>query len=217
MKKLPAGFASPLILVVIGLIVGIGITFAYFQFKSKPAPQPEPATIQTTSQSSPVSKVSPTASADETASWKTYTNKEQGFEVKYPNDLEVILRDGRYILFSKSGPTQEEGTGFHDGIWLQIKTANLNGQNFETAVKNLYDQRIREWSLSPPPPTLSKPLTEILFNSKTAFTYTVIGAGILEHIFVASDKIYAEIVNSTADPTNQGYQNTATKILSTRS
>jgi len=68
MKKLPRGFASPVILLAVGLIVGIGITFAYFKFKSKPAPQPQPATTQTTSQSSPTSRVSPVATPDETAS-----------------------------------------------------------------------------------------------------------------------------------------------------
>ncbi len=35
MKKLAQGFAAPLILLVIGLIVGAGVVFAYFQFNSK--------------------------------------------------------------------------------------------------------------------------------------------------------------------------------------
>jgi hypothetical protein len=85
MKRLPYGFATPAILLVLGLIVGVGITFAYFQLKSKPAPQPQPTTTtQTTSQPSPTSKVTPTASLDQTANWKIYTNTKLNFSVKYP-------------------------------------------------------------------------------------------------------------------------------------
>ncbi|OGD94734.1 hypothetical protein A3F02_02725 [Candidatus Curtissbacteria bacterium RIFCSPHIGHO2_12_FULL_38_9b] len=86
-KRLPTGFATPIILVIIGLIIGIGITFAYFQFKSKPEPQPQSATSQSTSQSSPTSKVSPTASPNETANWKIYTNTAFGFSIQYPDSL----------------------------------------------------------------------------------------------------------------------------------
>ncbi len=83
MKKLPAGFASPIILLAVGLVVGIGVTFAYFQFKSKPTPQPQPTPI---SQSRPASTPVPLATPfpDETANWKTYTNTKLNFSVKYP-------------------------------------------------------------------------------------------------------------------------------------
>lgn len=88
MKKLSAGFATPLVVVVVCLIVGISITFAYFQFKSKQASQ-TPATVET---SSP--KISPAtqAQSDETASWKAYTSGEVlkkiniRFALKYPTN-----------------------------------------------------------------------------------------------------------------------------------
>ena len=84
MKKLPDGFASPIILLAVGLIVGIGITFAYFQFKSKPAPQPQPTTTPQ-STSTPTDLSSETqVKEDETANWKTYTNTKLNFSVKYP-------------------------------------------------------------------------------------------------------------------------------------
>jgi len=91
MKKLPFGFASPLILLAVGLIVGIAITFAYFQFKSKPAHQNQPSSIP---QSTPASTPNPDASREpngsaETANWKTYTNKEHGFSFKYPEKVYI--------------------------------------------------------------------------------------------------------------------------------
>jgi len=109
MKKLPAGFASPLILVAVGLIVGIGITFAYFQFKSKPAPQPQPTTTpQSTSTPAPVTRSTP--ATDETASWKTYTSAEMGFSIKYPDDMystkiESTLGDWKGYSFAILEPT----------------------------------------------------------------------------------------------------------------
>src|SRR3989344_8944715 len=91
MKKLPFGFASPLILLAVGLIVGIAITFAYFQFKSKPAHQNQPSLIP---QSTPASTPNPDASREpngsaETANWKTYTDNGFKFEIKYPNNLKT--------------------------------------------------------------------------------------------------------------------------------
>lgn len=87
MKKLPFGFASPIILLAIGLIVGIGVTFAYFQFKSKPAPQPQQSTVI---QSTPTDLSSKTqVPEDETASWKTYTDANLKLQFKYPSDWKV--------------------------------------------------------------------------------------------------------------------------------
>ena len=81
-KRLPVGFASPTILLAVGLIVGIGVTFAYFQFKSKPAPQPQPATTtQVTSTPVPITQSTPIP--DISLDWNTYTNATYKFSFKY--------------------------------------------------------------------------------------------------------------------------------------
>ncbi len=100
MKKLPVGFASPLILLSVGLIVGIGITFAYFQFKSKPSHQNQPSLIP---QSTPADLSSEALAKDETANWKTYTGS--GYTFKYPASFED--KSGVLTYFSstvKTGP-----------------------------------------------------------------------------------------------------------------
>src|SRR3989344_1832547 len=90
MKKLSFGFASPIVLLAVGLIVGIGITFAYFQFKSKPAPQPQPTDIQSTS--TDLSSETP-VKEDETANWKTYTSQEGKYSVKYPDSVKIYVNE----------------------------------------------------------------------------------------------------------------------------
>ena len=137
-KRLPTGFASPIVLLAVGLIVGISLTFAYFQFKSKPAPQPQP----TTSQSSPVSKVFPNASTDETASWKTYKNSQYGFEVKYPpqwsvNDrkTEFTISDGNLkfeIIMSNAG----RGTYFTESKKSSVDVNNVQGERTDFLTSN---------------------------------------------------------------------------------
>lgn len=83
MRRLSAGFATPLILIVIGLIVGIGITFGYFQLKSKPTTQSQQtAASQSTSTPAPVTKSTPTT--DETENWRVYTDEQKTFIFKYP-------------------------------------------------------------------------------------------------------------------------------------
>jgi flagellar basal body-associated protein FliL len=81
------GFANIILVIVIVVLVG---TIGYFAFvkKSEPVaqqPTPTPATTQTkTPAPTPTSK-------DETSSWKTYTNTEYGFELKYPATLDSIV------------------------------------------------------------------------------------------------------------------------------
>ncbi len=137
-KRLPKGFVSPLVLLAVGLIVGIGITFAYFQLKSKPAPQPQPTTTQTTSQPSPTSKASPTASPDETANWQ---NVDGGaFFVKIPPSWQVAensatrtyISGSGYIIFNKNkGQISEQVNNEIKGKItsnLNVKNRNIGGK-----------------------------------------------------------------------------------------
>lgn len=89
MNKLSKGFAAPLVLVIISLIVGISTTFAYFQFKSKPASQSKQATTyESTSTPAPETKSSP--ATDETAGWKVYSNQDLKLSIKYPENLYAL-------------------------------------------------------------------------------------------------------------------------------
>jgi hypothetical protein len=72
MKNNKKGFAS---LILIGAVVVLLAIGGYFALKAKQQP--------------PVKQVS-TTSATETASWKTYTNNQYGFEFKYPASWALI-------------------------------------------------------------------------------------------------------------------------------
>ncbi len=83
------GFAPILIVILVALIAGAGGLLVYQ--KSKPATTPEPITQQPSP--SPIPDASPVPTGvDETtnpdligANWKTYTNMEFGYSLKYPS------------------------------------------------------------------------------------------------------------------------------------
>lgn len=86
-KLYQLGFIAPLILMVIGLgIVFVGIV-VYFQFRpsmskiqSTPVPTAQPISMQ----SGETTNSTPQTSATE--DWKTYSNQELGFSIKYPGN-----------------------------------------------------------------------------------------------------------------------------------
>jgi len=85
-KKLPRGFASPIILLVVGLIVGIAATFLYFQLKPKPTTPSQTTQTEQTSTLTSSPKAFAQQATDETASWKTYTNTQYGFSFQFPSE-----------------------------------------------------------------------------------------------------------------------------------
>lgn len=106
MKKLPKGFAAPIILLIVGLILGAGAVFAYFQFNSTSSTSQQ-STYKSGPTPSPVAASSP--SVDETASWKTYTNANLGFSAKYPAGWPVPTEEylnPQRINFKDKGGTE---------------------------------------------------------------------------------------------------------------
>ena len=82
------GYLTPPVIIILALITfGVALTL-YFNtnllknIKNKPTPSPE-SSVQT----------QPSPTPDETANWKTYTNSNLGFSLKYPEFLCVESRD----------------------------------------------------------------------------------------------------------------------------
>ncbi len=74
------GSATVTLLVVLVVVVAAILTyFAFFKKPGEVAVSPTPTPTKTA-----------TPTPDETANWKTYTNNQYGFEVKYPSDWEQI-------------------------------------------------------------------------------------------------------------------------------
>ncbi len=85
-SKKKSNLPAIVILLVVILLVGVGGVYAGMQISKKQtpvvmptAPPPEVRPTETL----------PTPISDETASWKTYKNEEDGFEFKYPSNLKV--------------------------------------------------------------------------------------------------------------------------------
>lgn len=123
------GFVPVLILVWIVLAVAGYFGYRNFQEKNKPRlfndvlPQP-------------------TTTSDPTSDWKTYTNKDFGFFIKYPNDMFIISEN--YLAIDNK-PTQtwevhfsnknkeetaKEGSDYSFYIQIDLQPKNRNGTHF---------------------------------------------------------------------------------------
>ena len=82
MKNNQKSFTS---LILIGAIVVLIALGGYFVWSKKSEPITQKQTPEVTQ-----TETSITTSKDETANWKTYTNSDYGFELKYPQDWKFV-------------------------------------------------------------------------------------------------------------------------------
>lgn len=80
-----AGFAPVLIILVLAVITSLGGFLAYQNYRARLSPTLTPK--QTTQPSPSPKQIEEATDSAETANWKTYTNEEYGFEIRYPIDL----------------------------------------------------------------------------------------------------------------------------------
>jgi len=115
------------ILIVILIAVAVG-GYLLYQEQTKPVVVP-----QTISQSSPSPVVSPVASSSaEIANWKTYTNIQDGYSMKYRQDFVVTNRDT--WTFFKS-PIAAKGGGYPDEDWFNLAISIKDNPNNQTALE----------------------------------------------------------------------------------
>ena len=201
------------------LVVSVGTTIclAYQNYQLKQQIQkiqseaPTPVSKATpTPISTPTPTLAPTPTPDITANWKTYTNTEEGFSFKHPENLSPDEKEDIVILFLW-GPTQKPDTEFYDGISLQFNFPfKLENKSLESYV----DSAITE---SKQTSEIIKAKEKIVINGLNGYTYTERGLGDFQSIFLESSGSVdgIEIVNATRDPTGQGFQQTVDQVLST--
>lgn len=81
---------SRIILLIVIFLVLVGLGGTYLTLNSKPKPQP----------TAPKAAPTPTSTTvDETASWKTYTNLDLGFSIKYPDFMNIYEDEGSVVFF----------------------------------------------------------------------------------------------------------------------
>ncbi len=139
--------------------------------------------------------------------WKTYSSAQVGYSFRYPSYVE--LTEENVVRLSFWGPTQQANTEFYDGISLSFSLPfTIEGLSLEDYV----DQQI---TMSRENGEIETSKTPISINNNQGFSYVVSGLGSFKYIYLQSpnNEWVVEIVDSTVDPTNQGYIDTVQQIL----
>jgi hypothetical protein len=151
--------------------------------------------------------VSPTTSIESVEAWPVFISQVLNFSIKRPPDMEP-MEENNMVAFSKWGPSQKEGTGFYDGIGLSFETGNYSGSF--SALVNEKLQEIKDW----PTYESSTEPEAIIMAGKEAWSFEAVTMGTATYIFVKRNQTeYLEIINSTKDPTGQGFEAIVEKIL----
>lgn len=156
--------------------------------------------------SSSTSSLSTNASVP--ADWKTYISERHDFSIQYPENAEFIEEDSKRgaVKIFVTGPTQKTDTDLYDGVGLWISSGSLGGKTLKEFVEE--QSRQSEELLIPTYPITIAQMQGFAFQSR--------GLGESTSIYLpAGENQYLEIANFTTDPTGQGFQQQAEKILST--
>ena len=193
-------------------VLGVVGFFAYQNYQLKePVISKKDAPISSPTPM-PTEVLSPTPTIGATANWLSYADESVCYTFKYPQEITFKIRpEEKIIHLSLWGPTQKQDTEFYDGISLSFSfPLEIGG----AALSDYVDSQIEE---SKQHGEILKSKETITINGINGYTYTSQGLGTFQNIFLQSpDKTCTvEITNATADPSNQGYQKTVDKILST--
>lgn len=195
---------------VLGVFILTGAAFGAYKFSQRqvypelvegPTPSPTATPL-------PTPTPEPTPTPGPTADWKTHTNTECGFSIKYPSELTVDETRG-CVHFSLWGPTQKTDTEFYDGISLLFDSGQLGNKT----LKQLVDEEVAMFQdvgevLIPPAATT--------IAGVSGYTFKASGLGVFTYFYVSPKPgAYLEIVDSTVDPTGKGFQKTVDLMLST--
>lgn len=189
-SKLPILLIVALLLII---LAAVGIFFwKNMMTKNEPAPAQEEAPLveEVTPEPTPVSS----SSADMT----TYKNTVSMWEMDYPSDqnFKVDKRAATQVgpngldeavVFSMLGPTQTDGTEFHDGISFTVGTKK------KTAAQTVM-QFADEDSKPDPETTTRTPLKAIEVNGLEGVETTVSGLGTFRFVYLEypgkTDRVY---------------------------
>ena len=209
--------------VLILILLGATSVFAYQNWRLN---QKLDALIrsQFTTTPSPTPQAEPDLAPPDTANWKTYTNPQNQYSVKYPPEVTMSdYREGMYsgIHLLLIGPTQTASgriqTSLFDGV--SIKTLVIT--NVSISLRDYAEQRrVAESQSAPkddPQPTVSK-LTEVLIGGKSGHHYAVDDQGRVAQVNLVSlnGNILQIVTRSAGSPKfERQYINLIDQILST--
>lgn len=197
---------------ILGVFILSGAVFGAYKFsqrQTQPTVQPTPPPAVTPLLTpTPELTPEPTPTPEPTVDWKTHTNTECGFSIKYPEELTVDETRG-CVHFSLWGPTQKAETEFFDGISLLFDSGQLDNKT----LKQLVDEEVAVFQdvgevLIPP--------TQTTIAGVSGYTFKASSLGVFTYYYVSHKSgVCLEIVDATVDPTGKGFQTTVDLMLST--
>lgn len=138
-----------------------------------------------------------------------YENKEKGFSIKYPKEVDLQKNEDGSVSFGIWGPSQKKDTEFYDGLSIGVTVYPLNGKTLDQIVSDNIKASEEVWGIKIDP---AEPIT---INGNTGLTYHPENHEY--YYFLLKDDQYLELTDLSADPTGQGYLDIAKQILNTLS
>ena len=126
------------ILILTGIVILIAVAGGIFFLGRVSVPKPEAPVATSSPQPSPLSTETPAQVEDPTTNWKTYTDSQYKFTLKYPPELELELIDGvnNFKQVSLHEKAREPGINVTPII---IRVLGKNIQNAAYAVQQRQD------------------------------------------------------------------------------
>jgi len=136
-----------------------------------------------------------------TDSWETYNNEKIGFEVKHPEQVEVITHAENQVSLQLVGPTQSTGTEFYDGLSLGFRTVEKTAEQTLVDVANAQLKDIVEVGAVEVEPVPSQ------IGGKDAIYYVSRTQGKFQvYLVEKSDTEVLEVSIFVEDPTDIGFK-----------
>lgn len=206
---------TPLIIIICILIVIFGFLAVQTFLKTSPIrtnvlPNKPTSTFTNPNNSSPTSfsGENPSPAPPSTISYVTYNNIPLGFSISHPEDIPP-QKQGETMVFSKAGPSQKPETEFFDGLSLTI-----NGGVYSGDFKKVADQKLAEVK-DYPTFVSSTGLKALALAGKEAWSFTAETMGKSTYYFIRQEgNRYLEIIDTTIDPTGQGFEDIVSQMLS---
>lgn len=140
--------------------------------------------------------------------WKTYSDKGGKYSFKYPPEMSLKEYEDGTVSVYLWGPTQKEGTEFYDGINLGFKKGELAGKTLKAFVDKKVSELSGVFQVSS--------VSTVTVSGVNAYKFHVKGYVDGDYYYLAlSGGSYLEIIDSTKDPTNKGFTQTASQVLAT--
>lgn len=167
-----------------------------------------------------VSPTPPTSTPDETANWKTYTNSQAGFSIKYPADVFVYQGNPQqesqfWSNKINGGAPLELG---QDGIWLNMSFSNPGAimTDFYNKIINLrINETISQSAITKLANINSDGVAGATYHQGIPPDFTGEPAYTYEAVWIKGNLVYRLSLSAFTESNLQTYKTTFDQILST--